>query len=43
MKVRAESVWYRVRRANVGAVITVGLMVLSAVSMVLGGGAGTFW
>jgi len=43
MKVRAESVWYRVRHAKFGAVLTVGLMVFSAISMVLGGGAGTFW
>ena len=43
MKVVAESVWSRVQRARVGAVVTVGLMALSAVSMVLGGAAGTFW
>jgi hypothetical protein len=43
MKVIAESVWLRARRAKVGAFITVGLMVLSAISMVLGGAAGTYW
>ena len=43
MKVIAESVWSRTKRAKVGAVITAGLMVLSAISMVLGGAAGTFW
>jgi hypothetical protein len=43
MKVVAESVWNRVTRAKVGTVITVGLMVLSAISMVLGGAAGTYW
>lgn len=43
MKVLAESVWSGVARVKLGAVVTAGLMVLSAVSMVLGGAAGTFW
>jgi hypothetical protein len=43
MKVRAESVWRRARRPKIGVVVAAGVMVLSAISMVLGGGAGTFW
>jgi hypothetical protein len=43
MKVFAESVWNRVQRAKYGTVITVGLMVISAISMVLAGAADTFW
>ena len=43
MKIFAESVWYRVSPTKVRATITVGLMILSAIAMVLGGAADTFW
>lgn len=43
MKIFAESVWYRLSPAKVRATVTISLMVLSAIAMVLGGAADTFW
>ena len=43
MKIFAETVWQRVTAVNARTILVAGLMIVSIVSMILGGAADTHW
>lgn len=43
MKVFAETVWQRAAAVNPRTILVAGLMIVSIVSMLLGGAADTYW
>ena len=43
MKLFFETVWQRTAAANPRTIVVAGLMIVSIVSMILGGAADTYW